>query len=86
VSGGPATPLTPKPMGNTFAGSGFWEQLTPKTPAPQTPVTAIPRSPYSPIVPHDQDACTPTKDMDMTFCGSRRAQHERPGVDQRGAV
>jgi hypothetical protein len=54
-------------MGNAFAGGGFWEQLTPKTPAPQTPVTAIPRSPYLPIVPHDQDACTPTKDMDMTF-------------------
>jgi hypothetical protein len=58
LSRGPATPLTPTPTGNAFASGGFWEQLTPKTPVPppRTPVTAVPRSPYTPIVPRDLEA------------------------------
>jgi len=58
TSPGPATPLSPTPVGNAFASGGFWEQLTPKTPAPDTPTTSgAPASvrppPYSPIVPQD---------------------------------
>jgi hypothetical protein len=53
-------PSTPSSAGNAFAPGGFWEQLTPKTPAPaptpQTPISAIPPSPFSPIVPKDRDA------------------------------
>lgn len=56
VSRSPATPLTPTPMGNAFAGGGFWEQLTPKNPLPATPNTATPPSPFSPAVPNDAEA------------------------------
>jgi hypothetical protein len=54
--GGILTPLSPTPTGNAFADGGFWEQLTPKTPASQTPVTAIPTSPFSPVVPESIEA------------------------------
>ncbi|KAH8733164.1 hypothetical protein GQ44DRAFT_721377 [Phaeosphaeriaceae sp. PMI808] len=57
----PTTPLSPTPIGNAFAGGGFWEQLTPQTPvAPQTPesqtLAAIPSAPPSPIIPQDPEA------------------------------
>lgn len=63
MSRGPATPLSPTPLGNAFANGGFWnEQLTPKTPVPATPLTAIaPASPFSPIVPQDAEARTAYK-------------------------
>ncbi|KAH4192122.1 hypothetical protein HBH42_118270 [Parastagonospora nodorum] len=56
-SPGPETPLSATPGGNAFAIGGFWEQLTPKKPAPDTPTTPAapaPASPYSPIVPQDR--------------------------------
>jgi hypothetical protein len=56
-SPGPETPLSATPVGNAFAIGGFWEQLTPKTPAPDTPTTPAapaPAPPYSPIVPQDR--------------------------------
>lgn len=57
VTRGPMTPLTPTPTGNAFAPGGFWgSKLTPTAPATSTPITAIPRSPYSPSVPHDIEA------------------------------
>ncbi|KAH7087788.1 hypothetical protein FB567DRAFT_353965 [Paraphoma chrysanthemicola] len=51
---GPSTPLSPTPTGNAFGGGGFWEQQL--TPGPVTPVTAVPRSPLSPVVPRDSEA------------------------------
>jgi len=82
---GPATPLTPTPAGNAFAGGGFWEQLTPKTPvAPHTPITAIPRSPFSPIVPKDVEARAAYDNikkevdtMSRTICANRLSGLER---------
>jgi hypothetical protein len=82
---GPATPLSPIPTGNAFAGGGFWEALTPKTPktpAPVTPITAIPRSPFSPVVPSDpeaRDAYNKVKKeveaLARTICASRMSAH-----------
>jgi hypothetical protein len=78
TSRGPATPLSPTPTGNAFAEGGFWEQLTPKTPAPQTPVTAVARSPFSPVVPQDHEARAAytrvkreVEAMARTVCASR---------------
>lgn len=58
VHRGPVTPLSPTPMGNSFASGGFWEKssplVEPRTPTastPPTPLTAMPMSPMSPIVP-----------------------------------
>jgi hypothetical protein len=81
-SRGPATPLSPTPSGNAFAEGGFWEQLTPKTPAPQTPATAIPHSPFSPVVPQDYEARAAytrvkreVEAMARTVCASRLSIH-----------
>jgi hypothetical protein len=89
VARGPATPLSPTPTGNAFAGGGFWEALTPKTPktpAPVAPVTAIPRSPYSPVVPRDpeaRDAYNKVKKeveaLARTLCASRMSAHTTIG-------
>ncbi|KAF2026632.1 hypothetical protein EK21DRAFT_115580 [Setomelanomma holmii] len=81
---GPATPLTPTPTGNAFAGGGFWEQLTPKPSQPNTPVTAVPRSPFSPIVPKDEEARAAYRHVKSevdaiarTVCASRLSVHSR---------
>jgi hypothetical protein len=78
TSGGPTTPLSPTPTGNAFAVGGFWEGLSPATPVPHTPLTAAPPSPYSPIVPLDNEArkvYNHVKDdveaMARTVCASR---------------
>lgn len=74
----PGTPLSPSTPGNAFAAGGFWEQLTPKTPVPQTTLPAMPASPYSPIVPRDHEARTAYKQvkdevdaMARTICADR---------------
>ncbi|KAJ4366926.1 hypothetical protein N0V83_007456 [Neocucurbitaria cava] len=57
TSSSPVTPLSPTPVGNAFAAGGFWGRLAsqPATPVPETPYTAIPPSPWSPIVPRDPE-------------------------------
>lgn len=57
MSSSPVTPLSPTPVGNAFAAGGFWGRLAsqPATPVPETPYTAIPPSPWSPIVPRDPE-------------------------------
>jgi hypothetical protein len=53
---GPVTPLSPSPMGNAFADGGFWFELSPKTPVPQTPDSAILTTACSPVIPEDAEA------------------------------
>jgi hypothetical protein len=83
TSRGPSTPLSPTPVGNAFAPGGYWEQLTPKTPAPpQTPLSAVPPSPFFPIVPRDRDARAAynqvkgeAEAMARTVCANRMSVH-----------
>ncbi|KAF1915519.1 hypothetical protein BDU57DRAFT_539858 [Ampelomyces quisqualis] len=85
TSRSPATPLSPTTTGNAFASGGYWEKLTPKTPATQTPpLTAIPPSPYSPVVPQDHEARAAydqvkadVEAMARTICANRMSVHSK---------
>ncbi|CAO2649576.1 Nn.00g069610.m01.CDS01 [Neocucurbitaria sp. VM-36] len=84
VSSSPVTPLSPTPMGNAFAGGGFWEKLTsqPQTLLPDTPITSVAHEPWSPIVPKDPEGKAAYNEvkhevdrMALRICASRLSIH-----------